>query len=402
MLVFISWGSVTSLDAFATSSVVTDNYVHSKFMGDYDDQLFSSIHEQLKPGKIGLAWKSRLYGEMAELQTQSAQIGGAEINLASQYKLLESLEARVNVRAKFENGRAQSFFGDLEPLSGILLREAVVKYMPVNEISLRLGVIDQDALDMPLLMSRRSFPGGAVDLKGDWTQEFSTTFTSQLLIPTSSTLSTRTVDKEATPQFTTQTVSAEYNKKTDSGDHHYSLKLSGSLYEFKNLPSFVAFESQKRGNILPGNGTQVYGPNNSVFAYPFKGWFARAFADYKINGLLQPYAAYSVIKNNEAPETYNDGHLISVGTVVMFSDYNWFVSYENFFAESDVVPGFYSSLGYGNTNKKGSGIDTSIEFKKYNFRIRAQYYKADVLNPDGLQQDQDYFYLGVETAYEKI
>ncbi|MBY0314476.1 MAG: hypothetical protein K2Q26_03085 [Bdellovibrionales bacterium] len=387
LLVFISCGSVLTLDAYA---------VDSKFISDYEN----SVLTEVQPGQLGAMWKARIYGEGADLESQTAQIGGFEVSFESKYKLLENLEARADVRGKFENGRTQSFFGDLEPLSGILVREATINYKPFysDVLSGKAGIIDQDVLGMPLLMYRRAFPGVSAKVRGQWTEEFSTSVMSQALIPTSSTLSTRTVEKEATPQFNTHTLSLDYDQKTQTGVHLFGLGISGSLYEFKNLPSFVAFESQKRGNFY----SQVNGPNNSSFAFPFRGWFAKAFADYRINHRVQPYISYQVIKNEEAPATYNDGQVVAVGTVIMFQNYNWFVTYENFFAESDVVPAFYNSWGYGNTNKKGNGVDTSLEFKKYNFRLRAQYYKADVLNPDGLQQNQDYFYFGVETAYDKI
>lgn len=384
-LVFISCGSVISLDVYA---------VESKFVSEYDNKVLTEV----QPGHIGAMWRARMYGEAAELQSQSAQIGGVEATLESKYKLLESLEAHTNIRAKFENGRAQSFFGDLEPLNGLLVREAALKYTPFEVISVKGGVIDQEVLDMPLLMYRRAFPGVAGFIHGKWSNEFSTTWMSQAMIPTSSTLSTRTVEKEATPQFNTHSLVAQYDKRTDSGDHLYKISLAGALYEFKNLPSYVAFESQKRGNFYQ----QVNGPNNSTFAYPFQGWFTKAYADVKLNNWIQPNISYSLIKNLKAPTTYNAGQVISVGALVMFTRYNWFINLENYFAQSDVAPAYYNSWGYGNTNKKGNGIDTALEFKKYNFRLRAQYYKTDVLNPDGLQQNQDYFYFGVETAYEKI
>ena len=79
--------------------------------------------------------------------------------------------------------------------------------------------------------------------------------------------------------------------------------------------------------------------------------------------------------------------VIGVGTKFHTNNYVFSIFYENFFAESDVVPAFYNAWAYGNTNGRGDGFELGVQLKKKNFRIRAQYYRADVINPgDELQE----------------
>jgi hypothetical protein len=200
------------------------------------------------------------------------------------------------------------------------------------------------------------------------------------------------MDAERTPTFVTQSLYLKWS------DRSFGANLSANLFEYQNLPSLVAFESQKYGNTR----TLISGPNNSQFLYQFRGWFTSAGFNYRLNSLLEPFAYINVIKNEEAPETFNDAQLIGVGTKFHTTNYVFSFFYENYFAESDVVPAFYNAWAYGNTNKKGNGFELGMQFKKKNFRVRAQYYGADVINPNGLQQNQEYFYLGVETGYDKI
>lgn len=382
ILLVLSGVSMTSGTALAQvkGSVFSNDY-------EYRDDLFES-----KEGQLEVIWRSRIYGESTALETQSAQIGGFDLFAETKYQLLEDLEARVFLRGKFEAGRSQSFFGDLEPANAILVREAAIKYTPADFFNVKAGVINQDWLDMPLLVSRQSFPGANAELSYQITEELKTGFVSQYLIPTSQTLAPRTVGPEATPTFTTQSLYLKWSERD------FSAHASGHLYEYNNLPSFVAFESQKRGNSLQ----QINGPNNSRFSYNFSGWFTSVGFNYRINSLWEPLAYYNVIKNNDAPETYNDGQLIGLGSKFHTNNYVYSFFYENYFAESDVVPSYYNSWAYGNTNKEGNGFELGMQFKKKNFRVRAQYYDAKVLNPDGLQQNQQYFYLGVETGYDKI
>ncbi|MBY0384373.1 hypothetical protein K2X05_04370, partial [bacterium] len=384
LLILLVLGGVSMTSGTALAQVKG-----SVFSNDYEyrEDLFDS-----REGQLETIWRARIYGESTALETQSAQIGGFDLFAESKYQLLENFEARVFLRGKFEAGRSQSFFGDLEPANTILIREAAVKYSPFHFFNLKAGVINQDWLDMPLLVSRQSFPGANAELSYQITEELKTGVVSQYLIPTSQTLSSRTVGAEATPTFTTQTLYLKWSER------NLSSHISGTLYQYQNLPSFVAFESQKRGNSIQ----QINGPNNSKFAYTFNGWFTSVGFNYRMNSIFEPLAYYNIIKNNEAPETYNDGQLIGIGSKLHTNNYVYSLFYENFFAESDVVPGYYNSWAYGNTNKKGNGFEFGVQFKKKNFRIRAQYYEAKLLNTDPLQQNQQYFYLGVETGYDKI
>ena len=109
-----------------------------------------------------------------------------------------------------------------------------------------------------------------------------------------------------------------------------------------------------------------------------------------MNSLLEPRVSIGVIKNEEAPDTYNDGQIIEAGSHIHLNNHIISVYYQNFFAESDVVPSYYNSWAYGNTNKKGQGIELGLQFKKYNFKIRASY--SDAKLPNGVQQDQKYFF----------
>lgn len=372
---------LASTSAFAQ----VDNRVFSSDY-DYRESFFDS-----KEGQLEAVWRARIYGEAARLETQSSEVGGFDAFIEAKYQMLEKLEARVFLRGKFQAGHSQSFFGDIEPDTGVFVREAALRYSPFSFLDLKAGVINQDWLEMELLVFRKSFPGGSAHLSHQWTEEFSTSFASQYLIPTSQTLSTRTMDQEPTPTFLTHTASAEWTGE--------SLKIRGraSTFEYKDLPSIVAFESQKRGNSF----TVINGPNNSDFQYPFKGWFTQLGVSYHF-GLIEPLAYLSVIKNEKAPRTYNDGQLWGVGANFHTTDVVYSLIYENYFAESDVVPGYYNAWGYGNTNKEGYGLDFKANFLKKNFRLRVQYYDAKVINLDPLQQNQQYFFLGVETGYDKI
>lgn len=390
MLFILMCGSMENAFAQAQNSLLSNKGTFQLFSNQYSFQ--DDLLADVQPGQLGAVWRARMYGEAVEFESQSAQIGTVDFFVESKYKMLQNLEALVFFRAKFAAGRSQDFYGDLEPDSGVLLREGSLKYTPFEFLNVKAGIINQDWLNNPQLVWRQSFPGASIRLSNKFTDTFELAFTSQYLIPTSQTLSTRTGDKEATPSFTTQTLNANYQNA--------GLNIIGSAtyFEFQDLPSMVAFTSLQRGNdrILQN------GPNNSRFRYQFKGWVGAFGANYRINDSLEPFGGYSLMQNTKAEDTYDTAQMVEVGNRIHMENHIFSLAYENFFTESDVAPAFYNSFGYGNTNRKGQGIDAYWQFKKHNFRVRAQYYKTNVINDNGIQQDSDYFYLGVESGYDRI
>lgn len=398
ILICLGIGSNTAIAQTATANPnagvfsLQNNYQLFSPQFNYQNEILSDV----QPGHFGAVWLGRVYGQNAELTSQSNSTGGVDAWFGTKYKLLDNLEFIGVFRAKFEAGHSQDFLGDLEPTTGIFMREGALQFTPGKVFMAKAGVISQDWMGMPMLMSRRSFPGGLVKLTAPLSEKFDLSVISQWLIPTSTTLSTRTVGRESTPQFMTHMLSGNYNDQN-------GLKLGAnvSTYHFRDLPSSVANESIRRGNTKLAGSAPT--PNFAFFEYDFRGWFYDVSGRYHIPGTnFEPQVSFSRIRNTHAPETYNDGQSWIVGNIYHMESHMFYVGYENFFVESDVTPAFYGSGAYGFTNKKGHGVEAWWLFKKHNFRVRAEFYKANVINQTGLQQDQNYFYLGVETGYDRI
>lgn len=369
---------------------------HAQVQSVFSDQFESSdLLFESKPGQLEVFWKARVYGESTALTSQSAEVAGADLFADGKYQLLKSTQASIFLRAKFEAGRSQSFFGDLEPGTGLLLREASIKQNVFSFLDVKAGVINQDWLNMPLLTFRQSFPGALVDLYFDKIENTKFGYIGQYAVPTSQTLSSRTVGREASPSFITHTLYGEYDVKKS-----YKISASLNTYEYKKLPSMVAFESFLTGNSADDD--VICSQNNCEFEYAFRGWFATVGGSARWNQTFEPGIEYSLIKNQEAPETMNDGHLIRAYNRIHTDNYAFYIGYDRYFAESDVVPSYYNAWVYGKSNKEGQGGELAVEFKKKNFRVRFQYYEADLINFSDVQENQKSFWLGVETGYDKI
>jgi hypothetical protein len=212
------------------------------------------------------------------------------------------------------------------------------------------------------------------------------------VIPTSSTLSTRTVDRETNPSFYAETLRAEVKITPD-----LILGANGSLFSFRNLPSQVAYESSINGNSINSRG----GPNSSSFAYDFQGLLLGGDVQFQISPTIKLDFNSHFIQNNEAPETYNRAQYIGAGSEIKTSqDFKIRTQILTYFSESDTSPAFYNSSQLGHNNMYGWGAEVSFDFINAGFNIKGKYVDSTPINEDINQSHQQYLLLQVETSNE--
>lgn len=369
---------------------IADNHRGTRFTEGYAQKLLGVNDES----RMNTIWRARILGESAKLTTQGSETAGVDLRVRSRYHLNSLLSADVYLRGKFESGHSQDFFGDLEPASGVFVREGVIRITPMDDTIIKAGVIDQDWIDFSMLSFRKSFPGAYAGYSHTFADTVRAAIETQYTIPTSTTLSSRTVGREKTPSHIVHRLTL-----STSDCDNYCLSAAGALYEYKNLPSTIAFESASYGNDDLLRGGQL----NSQFVFPFKGWFSDLRGSVKpFGGMTEVYGRWATIVNQEAADTFNEGQSLHLGVNFDLQDHLATFEYVDFFAESDVVPAYYNSWAIGHTNRTGFALHARLEFKKYNFRLRTYYYKANEINESDLQQDQDFFFFAVETAYDRI
>lgn len=330
-------------------------------------------------------------------EREQAQYFNFGLNGDFRAQLMEGLTFRVKGGALLNTGYAQSRFGDNVGTSGIFMQEAVLSVRALETSFARVyaaaGAIDQSALEAPLLVSRQAFPGLKETLVIGNSKEFRLKLWAQQAIPTSKTLSTKTVDAEVTPSFLSETAELVIEPS-----EFFSAKASLTHYNFNNLPSAVALES-----VIYGNSVDEIGPNTSRFKYRFDGFMARGELGLKLapgfGWMLSGYA----IQNMGADEGYRNAQMIQTGFKIgLPGDIELSPSANTFFIEDDVVPGFYNSSSLGHNNRQGFGGALEAFFQRQRFKLRAEYVDAGVINYNVNQSRQQTLSLSFETFYEML
>ncbi len=309
------------------------------------------------------------------------------------YQILENLTLDLKANVLFQGGQAQSRFGDLLPSGPAYLSYGVFNLDVFGNESLELqaGALSQyEVFGNNIFISRRAFPGIGESFKFKY-EDFKFKLTAQQVVPTTYTFSTSLVERESTPILNTGTLEASYFKDK------WSIGIKGGLFEYSNLPAYVANLSDVYGNTVDGTG------NAAVFKFDFNGWLANFDVAFSPTKNTTFRLAVDMLENLDAPLTYNQAQLVQLSAHHLLNKSVGFdLVVSDFFVESDAVPAFFTSRANGQTNRKGFSVEAGIQWVEKKIRLSAGYTVSDLINPDldRAQRNSDMISINLETAYD--
>ncbi|MES2963231.1 MAG: hypothetical protein V4760_05025 [Bdellovibrionota bacterium] len=357
-----------------------------------DTKATLSTNVPSKKKNVKASWNLEVSGEGYSDEQQQAQTTGLGLNGKIDYKFLPSLELKAAAGVSMQSGYAQSRFGDNTPASGVSLKEAVIVVKPIDRMSISAGAIDQGHLNSPLLVSSQPFPGVKERvLLGS--RAFNVEVKAQQTIPTSKSLSTKAIEAEVTPSFTTETLALR-----SEAIPNVKLLVYGTHFAFRSLPSTVAIESERYGNTV----TPI-SANRSRFKYEFDGYVAGGESKVAVTRSLEWNVAGQMLQNTKADQSFASGQTISTGLeIALAGDVNIAPEVGSFFSESDVAPGFYNDSVYGHNNRTGWYAKIDATFKNAGFKAGLDYVDSDLINPSTLQSRMSFIRIRFETLYDVL
>ncbi|MCB0362764.1 MAG: hypothetical protein KDD35_08575, partial [Bdellovibrionales bacterium] len=311
---------------------------------------------------------------------------GFNFRTRSEYRLAENFDLYIHAKVQLVTRQIQARFADSRT-TGIIPYEVVARYRFLNRAEIKVGAINMDFLNSPLLVSKeKSFPGFVESLNWGDESNYLRIFAAQS-IPTTTSFESMRSEKEETPTFFSESVQAQLIL---GGTY----RLNGFLthFRFDDLPSSLAFESSRMGNSILGEFQA-----NSRFRYPFAGWVNGGEICYCKNSVTKFLVGGYQIENREAPLGLNRGQEFLLRADVglwglVFSPY-----YIQFFNERDTVPAAFNSGSRGHNNRNGRGLGLELLFSSYNFRFVGEYIESDVIRTDPNQKNLNSVMLRLET-----
>lgn len=382
-----------SLSIFACLSAIIVSNVDASAIAATENKLEQNVtttKTSKKNSRYRILWNAGLGYSSFDSLTDTETIAAGQIGLKGQLNLLPNLSIRSKANFRFESGNSQSLYRELDQNNGLFMREAYLDYKPFKSLRFKAGAISQAHQDAPLLVSRRSFPAALVKT-GFQINNFALVFKAQQAIPTSQSFDEERSEMEASPSFTTQTI------KAIAGNDRFKVTAYGTNFQYKNLPSKVAFESGLYGNTVPDDI-----PGNAAFLFEFEGRALGIEGDLRLNNSFTLIGGIQSIENTKAPTGFNQGRLGYIKSEIRIGDDLFIPMYQIFYNESDSSVSYYNSRAYGHNNREGYAIAAEYQFTKSKFKIKTEFGTTDVINARAFEGEEQRLMIRLETFFDDV
>lgn len=342
-----------------------------------------------------LDWKLGIEGQSFEDDFNRDLLTKFKLGLNSQLNLGSYFKIFGKTQLQSEQGQSQGL--DNEPnrrSSGVYLIEAggsfQYDFCPELSSKLKFGAIKayHDTTSI-LLLSSQTFLG--VEESLEWKTNSSQIRLSLLQsIPTSTTLSTKAVEKEPVPFYFSENISY-----TQDWSETLTTVLSLTHFQFADLPDKVAFDSR-----LYGNSVDTLTINRGEFLYGFEG-YQPTLQIAATRGSFTTSFRTEYLKNTRAPSGQDQGLLNSIlFSYPLTNNLTMEIGVGTYENQADSSPAFYNTWNHGHNNVRGEFANLNLDFKDPRFKILAYFTQFEAIELNPYQSDAQYFRLSLEAGYD--
>jgi len=336
--------------------------------------LNTSVSNPYRSQKLGLSKNLNfaLSAGRSESVFKSSSVVDISLELDLKYRLNSEFYIDFKPEAVFQSGYIQSVDANDNSQGRFVIHQAAGHWLPLSTSLLSMGALDQSQWHSPLLIGRQAFPG----LR--WTQRWYnqnsqrwTTFV-EASIPTSSSLSPNTNEKEPIPSLTTGGLRWKFNPSNIS-----STEVRLNYFSYQKIPLSVSTAS-----VLLGNTPRSEKINEvmDAFLYEYEGVEAASRFRWPLIGSFDFLLKADTIQNLKAPSDQNKAYLISSGFATRVDSTKEIETQGLYFrTEPDAIVAAYSSSDYFRANRVGYGAQVDLKWPKSKFKIGVSYTEAEVL-----------------------
>lgn len=294
--------------------------------------------------------------------TNYSKYVGTKLSLIKQEKLSNYLSFDLKFVLQAEDGAANySITDEYTPRNQIYMEQALVEFRPVGFFDASIGVIAQDSLDEPLIVSGESFASARQRLH--WTQQAFTVslVTQQSLAKGTTVRRTSQSSKKQVPAFYYEGLNLSVGQKfvTEARIGHY-------LYH--DVDGDIALQSRSLGSGVSGQVADDAKFNNLFQGFTGKlsaenEWF-KGFTTGAKYYVVQPFSSdkskEEKIENSYIASAYVDQNIS--GSVLR-------TSFGSFNLRENVAPAIYMPKDFGHANRTGNSLTFELLFEKFSISL---------------------------------
>jgi len=259
-----------------------------------------------------------------------------------------------------------------------------------QSFSLSAGVMPIDFTTLISMWDGPGFAGIKESYNSDGDQIKGQIWASQTT-PSSSTAAVKSSESGINSQL--QLVGANISTN-NLGTSPLTFKAGATRFDFQNLTSSAATDSQYAGNSVVQIG------NQAKFKYQFKGYEGAASMGAKLNNHWQMEFLASYLTNTEAPTTLNKAQMGQIKTSYLGNDVKYTTSVASFYNEADTLPASYTVAGLGNNNRFGWSASFKSEWEKQKVSAILKFVQANEIQDNIYTADRQILSLSVEAKYD--
>lgn len=339
-----------------------------------------------------LSLSAMINSKSVEDSNVNAKMSGTTISLTGERNFTSYLSGNIDISLLMLTGNYSSrYTGEGAAPNGLVLNEANLTAKPFSSLAISAGVLPVEFSSLMVsTFDGAGFPG----VKEAWTpvdSDNKLSIWASQTTPTSSTAAVKSSEAGVNSQLQLSGVAVETNTKdTDN----LTFKLAATRFDFQNLTTSAAVDSQYYGNSVTQIGTQAR------FKYEFKGYEVSTSGLVKLGSKWQLEAGAGYLNNEKAPKLLNHASMGQLNIYYLMDGVKLKGSFASFYNEADTLPAAYSRQGLGFNNRFGWMAGIKSEWEKQNVNASLRFVQANEIQDDLYTADRQILSLTVEAKYD--
>lgn len=279
---------------------------------------------------------------------------GLSLGADIKYQPVESLRIDLSPRFNYQTGFTQSDESADAQKSSLTVSNASAVFTPIFYTQFEAGAVDQSRIHNKLLLDNSPFPAAVARLRSGKIADtgWSTELVTEYAIPTSSSLSSNTLELEKTPSFSSLGANAKFSGTilaTTIGVHYF---------QFENIPSSVANKSG-----LAGNTVEATAGTNRIFSYQYAGLSAAVASKVRLSNRFLLDLSAEIVNNQKAPAAASQGYRAGIKALIRLNTASTLIPEYEFFriAPDAFIAGFADSKYQTNRTGYRTGLGYSYK-----------------------------------------
>ncbi len=327
-------------------------------------------------------WKANVSAKAFTDQSAANAVLNSSIYGKINWILLDRLSIQAKALITGRSGFTQSIYDRSDRRSGFHFLEGFFHLKPYSYLSLKLGSVQQDFLQAPLLITDQTFPSlmeifsfEPLNFAGDFAGNLKLSLAFQQAIPDNALESVKMsaqIVRGLTPLFLTASAFAEWDSVSQ---FDLLLKNRLSFFHYTKISPAVACESSLYGNTALSAGC------SGRLKHGFMGLYNHFSLQAPFLSKWLAEIGLDILYNFKAPDTYNQGERLAGA---LYYDYKSFMEIqmaaEYFALQSDASLAYYSSPLYGRNNRTGALLRAQAHLYDSGLTFKAVYVYSRPIN----------------------